>query len=885
MLKKTLKHKVTEIKLHQASCLQINVLNSVVLCIYRSPSNPNTDQFIESLSSHLESIPTHNSIIVTGDININIRPKPQESPQQYRSRMNYLDMLASYGILAGHALPTRIHSCLDHFMLKINKIKYKAMIAVMHTSTTDHFTTLLSISKLKNLPNHNKNKQTINFEAALIYLQNKNLAELLYCDNPTLVTNNLIDKLIESLRNNTSVTPIPCSKRIIQPWVSPGILRCIRNRNRLQKNVRKDPHNETLRITYRRYRNYCNKLIKNIKRKYDRDNIIKSLNNNKLLWNNIKNITYTKKSQNSNSELLHIKSSPAESANFLNNYFANIGSQLANNIKQSTKSLNKSLSTGSRAPHSFVLLPTDINEVKNIILNLKPNSAPGWDNVPNEFLRMAADDIAPIITHLANLCFEQGIFPTPLKQSIITPVYKGGNKDDISNYRPISVLPAVSKVLEKLLNIRLLRYLDKFNILSSTQFGFRQGRSTEDAIIELTSYVTANLDQGKKCLSVFLDLKKAFDTVSIPLLVNKLESIGVRGTQLALFKSYLSERQQKVKLPGCTSENALVTFGVPQGSVLGPTLFLIYINDLCAMNIPNAKVLSYADDTAVIFSGETWEVVKNRAESGLTKVALWLQKNLLTLNASKTNFICFSIYNNAQPQNNFDLHIHTCNNKESCDCPSIRKVCDTKYLGIIVDQKLSWYQHLEYIIGRVRKLIWIFKILRHIIPDKDQTNSARYLLNQIYVSLVQSVLMYCIPVWGGAAKMKFLHLERAQRSLIKVMYLKKRRFPTEELYHISGLLSVRKLYIVMTILKAHKSLAFDPHIANKRRRNIVIRSSGTKTVFATRQFQSRSVYLYNKINSQICIYDKTTHDNKKILLQWFRGKTYDETELFIQRVS
>lgn len=166
-VKKTLKHKVTEIKLHQASCLQINVLNSVVLCIYRSPSNPNTDQFIESLSSHLESIPTHNSIIVTGDININIRPKPQESPQQYRSRMNYLDMLASYGILAGHALPTRIHSCLDHFMLKINKIKYKAMIAVMHTSTTDHFTTLLSISKLKNLPNHNKNKQTINFEAVM----------------------------------------------------------------------------------------------------------------------------------------------------------------------------------------------------------------------------------------------------------------------------------------------------------------------------------------------------------------------------------------------------------------------------------------------------------------------------------------------------------------------------------------------------------------------------------------------------------------------------------------------------------------------------------------------------------------------------------------------
>ncbi|KAL0850689.1 hypothetical protein ABMA28_006634 [Loxostege sticticalis] len=321
-IKKTLKHKVKEVTLQQASCLQVDVLNNTVLCIYRSPSYPNAENFVNSLDSHLESLPSHSSIIIAGDININIRPQTTERPQEYKNRMYYLDMLANYGILAGHTLPTREQSCLDHFMLKINKSKCKASIAVMQTTTSDHSTMLLSISKIKKQLKDNKIKQTVNFENALKYLQTKNLSELLFCGDPLAVINNLIDKIIESLKLNTSVSTIPCR-----------ILRCIRNRNKLQKNLRNDPHNDILRITYRRYRNYCNNLIKRMKRLYDRENIIKSLNNNKLLWKNIKNITYSNKSRNTNTELLNLKSSPAESANFINNYFANIGMHLASKIQ------------------------------------------------------------------------------------------------------------------------------------------------------------------------------------------------------------------------------------------------------------------------------------------------------------------------------------------------------------------------------------------------------------------------------------------------------------------------------------------------------------------------------------------------------------------------
>jgi hypothetical protein len=192
----------------------------------------------------------------------------------------------------------------------------------------------------------------------------------------------LIDKISDSLKLGTTVVTVPCGKRIIKPWISPGILRCIRNRNKLQKDLRRDPYNEFLRITYRRYMNYCNNLIKRIKRRYDRDNIIKSLNNNKLLWENIKSITYTNRGHNSNTELLNLQSTPSKSADYINNYFASIGKRLALSIQQNITNISSSTVTNiPTLPYSFVLLPTDLDEVKRTILNLKLNSGAGWETI------------------------------------------------------------------------------------------------------------------------------------------------------------------------------------------------------------------------------------------------------------------------------------------------------------------------------------------------------------------------------------------------------------------------------------------------------------------------------------------------------------------------
>lgn len=871
---------VVEIKLEQASCLQIKVYNMIILCIYRSPSITNADNFINSLITHLETIKSFEKIIIVGDININILSKTNERSNERINRLNYLNALSMHGLLPGHYLPTRENSCLDHYIIKLNKAKNSAAIAVLHTSTTDHRMLLLNISKVSSLTSTRKNKTIIDYEKAIQDL-NVNLIDLLQLNDPNILTKVLINKIQKSLKDNTQLVYISRSKRILKPWITHGILRCIRNRNNMQLKLRYNPNDAVLKITFRRYRNFCNNLIKKLKRKYERDQLTKTAQNSKALWNTINNITHYKAAKTPNIQLLNIEHTPIQSVNHVNRYFASIGQTLAEKILQQNcthTNFDTHVASSVNQTSSFVLLEADQNDVLNVILSLKSKSAPGWDNISTTFLKLAKPILIPVICHLVNLCFNTGTFPNLLKQSIITPVFKSGDGDDVNNYRPISVLPSISKILEKLINNRLLNYLNKYDLISKSQFGFRQGLSTEDAVTELSATVAKEVDKGRKCITVFLDFKKAFDTVSIPILLQKLERHGIRGPPLALLADYLLDRKQRVRIGEVVSEDVSVTYGVPQGSVLGPTLFLLYINDLCNMTIEDGHIFSYADDTAIVFSGHSWTDVKNKAEKGLVMVNEWLKNNLLSLNIAKTNYICFTMYNRTQPDSMFNITIHKCNlSSQTCGCSTINKVDSTKYLGIIIDQRLSWHAHLEQLMSRTRKLMWIFKNLRNV--------ASHTLLKQIYVALAQSILNYCIPVWGGATKTHFLGLERAQRSLLKVMYFKPYRYPTDTLYSELDILSVRKLYILNSVLKLHKSVQYDPSKLIKRRKYSVIKLTLVNSTYAIRQYLRQSAQLYNKINKLINIYPMNNRNCKMKITDWLLSLSYDDVEALLLSIT
>lgn len=649
----------------------------------------------------------------------------------------------------------------------------------------------------------------------------------------------------------------------------------------MQLNLKSDPDNVTLKVTYLRYRNFCNKLIKKLKRKYESQQIKNNMKDPKALWKTIKECTNLSSHKSSNNDLLEFSNSPNESVNNVNNYFANIGKHLAMDILKKptfTTNCNVLTSIGSPLSSSFFLAETDDHEVDVTLQNLKTDSAPGWDGIQVKFLKMIRPAVVPVLTHLTNLCINQGVFPNLLKKSIVTPVHKCGDKSDPNNYRPISVLPAISKIIERIINSRLSVYLEKFNILSSSQFGFRKGKCTEDAILDLTTLVSKHLDHGTKCLTVFLDLKKAFDTVSVPILVEKMEKIGIRGTPLSLLSNYLHDRTQRVKINDHVSYDTKIEYGVPQGSVLGPTLFLIYLNDLTQLNLENGDIFSYADDTAIVFSGMTWDSVFKTAENGLFIVASWLKSALLTLNIAKTNYMCFTITKRTMPTSLRKLQIHYCDypNVENCECAEIENVETARYLGVILDHHLTWHPHIDHVNNRIRKLVWIFKKLRHVTSQK--------LIHNIYLVLAQSVSVYCISIWGGATKTKMLEVERAQRCLIKTILFKPYRFATDELYKIFDVLSIRKLYILTTVLKVHVKLPFEPRLVIGRRQDRVATIPTCKTIFAKRQFYVQAALLYNKLHKLNNIYKLNSYECKKIVTKALKILGYIETEDLLARI-
>lgn len=671
---------------------------------------------------------------------------------------------------------------------------------------------------------------------------------------------------------------IPKKDRTCKPWITPGLLRCIRHKDKLHLDAKNHPDNDMKQLIYRRYKTFCDRIVNNNKNSFEKQKIENSLSNLKQTWNTIREVTNTNKTKTVPIDLLHASKTEQESIEQVNAFFSNIGRNLAEEIMNSISTDSIPTSTPT-LPNSLILLPTDPSEVEHILLSLKNNSSSGWDNIPTTFLKQARHIIIPPLVKLLNMCIEQGKFPKVFKKAIIHPIHKGGDRCRVNNYRPISVLPALSKIFEKILNIRLVKYLNKYNILASQQFGFRAGRSAEDAVIGLSTSIAESLDKHEKSIAVFLDLAKAFDTVHIPLLLKKMEHIGVRGSCLDLFRHYLTDRTQFVKIGNYVSSESLISYGVPQGSILGPSLFLIYINELCLSKLPNANIFSYADDTAILVSSRSWSETYSLAETSLNIIKDWLDANLLSLNINKTKYIAFSLRKPSAPPDFLTLKIHKCSPSliSSCDCQCIERVSEIKYLGVVIDQHMTWQPHIKTITNRVRNLIWIFKKLRHITDFK--------LLISIYQALCQSIITYCITAWGGACKTHMLLAERAQRSLLKVMTFKPFRFPTKDLYSICKMLSIRQLYILNTITSQHLKTPYDPSDPqHTRRRNrdlsTIVSPKKYNTTFIHTQYCCLAPFLYKKANLKLDIYPLNKHNLKITVRNWLLSLSYDETENF-----
>ena len=355
------------------------------------------------------------------------------------------------------------------------------------------------------------------------------------------------------------------------------------------------------------------------------------------------------------------------------------------------------------------------------------------------------------LTHIINLSFSEGCFPQLLKFADVCPIYKKKNYNKCENYRPISILSNLSKLFERAMHTRLYNFIEKQNIFYDLQFGFRKNNSTNHALIDIVENIREKLDNKTFSCGVFIDLEKAFDTVNHEILIQKLEFYGIHGLSNLWFSSYLSSRKQRVKLDGQHSSYLDITCGVPQGSILGPLLFLLYINDM-KNSVKHSILHHFADDTNLLCSDKCEKKLKKKLNEDLKLIYKWLCANRLSLNVDKTEFIVFRPPRTIL-QHRFTLKLNRITLYESTKI---------KYLGLILDKTLSWKHHILELRKKLSRAVGIlYKMKNNSCPQS--------ILISLYHALFHSHLSYGICLYGLADDIYTSKIALIQKRAIRII--------------------------------------------------------------------------------------------------------------------
>lgn len=866
-IRKSLTYKYEIVDINNIKAIQLNLKhndkNIIITSLYRSPSTCPTE-FNTGLHDYLENCKTVSDIhVIVGDVNIDILSDKDDAHQ-------YLNIVKEYGFLSAINNYTRVDgnskSCIDHLLIKSMSKQYKCIPVIFQTSITDHFSQISQIifpEKQKNTVTNNIKTKTYLDKLNLFEKLNKeNWGDVFGCSDIEAATDLFINKLKNYIEICTKTVKIKNSEKKRSNWITPGLIKSVNKKSILFKISKKQP-NEFNKNNFKQYRNKLNELLKIAKRDYYQNLINKNMNNSKQLWRCVNELTSSGKKigddittiRTNEGELIQDK---LEISNIFVNHFTDIGKKLADKIDQ-TKKCNV-VQNIRNSNNSIFLSNTSEKEVVETIYQLKSNKAPGIDNIKSEILKDIAPRISAPLTYIINKCFESGTCPSAFKIAVIKPLFKSGDAVDVINYRPISLISNIAKIFEKILKNRITSFLNKFNILSEKQFGFREQRSTQDAIAYLTTKIYKNINISKPTLCIFVDLAKAFDTVSHTQLLHTLESIGFRGTPYQLMLSYLTNREQCVNIGNIMSSRKIVEYGVPQGTVLGPILFNIYLNSLFDLHL-RGDIISFADDTAILYTDENWSDLKEKAENDFKNIISFFNSKLLTINYTKTYYVPFTSYSTGLPD--FDA----LNLKMGSMEINIQSKQNIKYLGIYIDSFLRWNVHTNYVTNKLRSLFHKFKYLSQIL------NIAQ--LRTLYFALVETHLTYGLIAWGGVVYSHLKQLEKTQKYILKIIYNKIYTYPSNELFIETRILDIRQLFCLAILIRQYKNkneLEEIQHSYQTRYKSNATRLPKVEKTVAQRCYSYLGPKIYNEVPPHLKKINSISLFKKKIK-EWIQAKS------------
>ena len=752
--------------------------------IYRTPdSNPHSS--LERYTELLEKLNRTNKHTIIGtDQNFDLLQT------HVTMHSDFLNTFISHGLTPCITQPTRVTqstaTLIDNFYTKGIKVS-KSHVITAHSS--DHFPIMISTAPIALKLPKSVTFQARNFTPQVYLhivneLQAQNWQQLHHMNTNTAFTH-FMSTLTNIIDTHAPLKTFIVKRKNIrrEPWFTKALQISSKKLRKLYKEYisSKDIHAHN---KYIEYRNLYNKIRKAAKTLHYSSLFNEYRNNIKKTWNLINSLTGTGRRTDTPVNSLFVDNThitnPNHIAETFATHFASVSTKTHGHTYNALDHAHIRLSD-----HTFFLLPTTPHEILKIINAIKPKKSAGHDALNSQLLKHIKFGIITPLDIIINKSFTEGIFPTSLKISKVIPIHKNKDKSFPSNYRPISLLPSISKIFEKILVKRLTHFLNSQHLLTDHQFGFRKNHSTVHAITKFTLNIISNITVNKPTIATFIDFSKAFDRIDHQILLHKLYLYGIRGTPLTLITSYLKHRSFFVSHNNCISQHKIIDgLGIPQGSVLGPLLFLIYINDL-PQYLSDSNTVLFADDTTIYQSHENLNILHANMNTSLQKLNHWCNINQIQINQTKTKYMIFNSHSQSPPSTP----------SITLNGTPIEQVQFFKFLGITIDNKLTWSEHTKNIKLKIAQGMHALSSIKNFSTTKIRT--------MIYHSLIHSHLTYGCHIWGNALQKHTRPLYITQKKALRKIENAPYNSPSAPLFLKHQILTLAKLYKYQTILLMH----------------------------------------------------------------------------------